>query len=373
MTAVNPNRLAYYPALDGLRGVAILLVVLYHNFGFIEQSYFGWLGVDLFFVLSGFLITDILIRQVGSNNFLRNFFARRMLRIFPLYYLVLIIFLVVFPLFGWFANELGYFVDNQWWLWTYTQNWLYSFYLPENRPNQLLTHLWSLAVEEQFYLVWPFVILLVKKPGRLFFIMSLALVAVMAARCLIWIYHVEDLNYTTLYTFTRVDGICIGSLVALAHKIRPGFLSRNLGLVVLGLAILNFIFYFLNNYFGGFPYLAFMGYTTFACMFGLLVYEIVLGHDPVISRLFNIKPLRFVGRISYGFYIFHWPVYLLTRDSIQPLLESNLGITGKSAAFATSLTCTAIAFVISIISFYFYEQRFLRLKKYFANETQPAT
>ena len=83
MTAY-PNR-HYYPALDGLRGVAILLVVLYHNFGFIKQSYFGWLGVDLFFVLSGFLITDILLRTRSQPGFLKDFYMRRVLRIFPLY------------------------------------------------------------------------------------------------------------------------------------------------------------------------------------------------------------------------------------------------------------------------------------------------
>ena len=89
MTATS-NR-PYYPALDGLRGIAILLVVIYHNFGFISQSNFGWLGVDLFFVLSGFLITDILLRTIGKPGFLREFYMRRVLRIFPLYYLSLVI------------------------------------------------------------------------------------------------------------------------------------------------------------------------------------------------------------------------------------------------------------------------------------------
>ena len=82
----------YYPALDGLRGLAILLVVVYHNFGFIDYFFFGLLGVDLFFVLSGFLITDILLRSLGQKNFLRSFYMRRVLRIFPLYYLTLVIF-----------------------------------------------------------------------------------------------------------------------------------------------------------------------------------------------------------------------------------------------------------------------------------------
>src|SRR5258705_5760496 len=88
---------SYYPALDGLRGVAILLVVLLHNFRFMNYFFFGWLGVDLFFVLSGFLITNILMDAMGEPNFLRNFYVRRILRIFPLFYLALILFLFVVP------------------------------------------------------------------------------------------------------------------------------------------------------------------------------------------------------------------------------------------------------------------------------------
>src|SRR5580765_1086061 len=98
MTELTAKR-PHYPALDGLRGLAILLVVFYHNFGFINYSFFGWIGVDLFFVLSGYLITDILLKTVNEPGYLRNFFARRVLRIFPLYYLSLIVFLLILPQF----------------------------------------------------------------------------------------------------------------------------------------------------------------------------------------------------------------------------------------------------------------------------------
>src|SRR5436189_6032324 len=87
----------HYPALDGLRGIAILLVVFLHNFGFMNYFFFGWLGVDLFFVLSGFLISDILLNSLDKPNFLRNFYIRRVLRIFPLYYFILVICLFVLP------------------------------------------------------------------------------------------------------------------------------------------------------------------------------------------------------------------------------------------------------------------------------------
>src|SRR4030095_2778309 len=145
----------YYPALDGLRGLAILLVILYHNFSFINHFFFAWLGVDLFFVLSGYLITSILLNSVNSPHYLKNFYAKRVLRVFPLYYLSLIIFLIIFPLLGIYKSELKYYVDNQLWFWFYLQNWLLSFNFPTT--GNFLNHFWSLGVEEQFYLAWPFI------------------------------------------------------------------------------------------------------------------------------------------------------------------------------------------------------------------------
>jgi peptidoglycan/LPS O-acetylase OafA/YrhL len=252
----------YYPALDGLRGLAILLVVVYHNFGFIDVFFFGWLGVDLFFVLSGFLITDILLKTVGSADYLRNFYARRVLRIFPLYYLCLILFLVVLPNLD-VAFDIKYYTDNQLWIWTYLQNWLYIFKDPAQ--TNTLNHLWSLAVEEQFYLLWPLVILLIRKPGHLLVCMGLLLVGVLGLRLWIWNNHVADLAYFNLYTFTRIDGICIGCMIALLQRINRRFLTSYTPFIVLFFAALNFAFFFINrnNQFS-FPYLALVGYTTFA-------------------------------------------------------------------------------------------------------------
>lgn len=364
MTVETPKR-SHYPALDGLRGIAILLVVLYHNFGFIRHSYFGWLGVDLFFVLSGFLITSILINDVDEKGFLKKFYVRRILRIFPLYYFVLILFLLVFPAVGYFTKELDYFVSNQWWFWTYLQNWLFSFQLTEDA--KILTHLWSLAVEEQFYLVWPFVILLVKSPRRLFLIMAAVLAFVIIARSVIWLYKIEDLNYTTLYTFTRIDGICIGSMIALLMKFRPKLIAVNFTFIILGLAVINFIFYFLNyQNKNGYPYFAFVGYTTFCAMFGLLLHEIVsTSNSSFLNRLFSLRPLRFFGKISYGFYVFHWPVYMMSYSSFFYFLKRNIQLTDNITIICAALLSTGLALIISVISYYFFESYFLKLKKKF--------
>ena len=357
----TPGR-QHYPALDGIRGLAILLVIVYHNFGFIEYSSFGWLGVDLFFVLSGFLITEILLRTVGKAGFLKNFYARRVLRIFPLYFLALVIFLLILPKLGWFPGS-DFYVEHQGWLWTYLQNWLFIF--KGDDQTNTLHHLWSLAVEEQFYLVWPLLILVIKKPRALAILMGLTLVAVILLRLWIWKYEIADLSYYRLYTFTRIDGLCIGSIVALLRWMDPGILKKNTTLIVLVFAALNFAFFFINRKSDfDFPYLALVGYSSFAVVFGLLVNEAAGSGTPLLNRLLSLGILRYFGRISYGLYIIHWPLYVLWRPALSEW------VTGRFpqvySPFIVSLLATFAAIALAWISFRFFESHFLRLKKKFA-------
>ncbi len=370
MNAENPN-LTYrspagrqhYPALDGLRGLAILLVVIYHNFGFINKYFFfGWLGVDLFFVLSGFLITDILMNTAGSKNYLRNFYFRRILRIFPLYYLCLILFLIVLP--GLPAESgLKYYTDNQEWIWTFLQNWLYIFNPPEQ--TNTLNHLWSLAVEEQFYLLWPLAILLIRKPKYLLVFITLLLVATLGFRLWIWMHHIANFAYYNLYTFTRIDGICIGCMVALLLRINAKFLKKYTTGIVLFFAALNFAFFFINRFYQfSFPYLALAGYTTFAMIFGLLVNLAVTSESKLVNLVFNNPLLKFFGRISYGFYMFHWPVYLLLSPYLSGWVNGFTG--GWKTEFIVSVIGTLAAITISWLSFNYFEKYFLKIKLKFA-------
>jgi peptidoglycan/LPS O-acetylase OafA/YrhL len=356
----------YYPVLDGLRGVAILLVVFYHNFGFINYFFFGWLGVDLFFVLSGYLITDILLGEMHQSNALKRFYIRRVLRIFPLYYLSLVLFLLILPQFERFKEPLGYFVNHQGWMWAYLQNWL--FIVDPPRYTDFLVHYWSLAVEEQFYILWPVAILVLRKVKRLLFFISLLLVLVLLARTLVWFYKIEDIAYFNLYTFSRIDGICIGCMVALIRYLDPAFLSRNRAWIVLAFAGLNFIFFFINQQYNfQFPYLALIGYTTFAMLFGLLVHEGVVGKDRVINALFNQRILKFFGKISYGFYLVHWPVYMLLNAGIFNIAKDYLPSQGRfnMAMIFSSLICTIAGIAVSLVSYHFFEKHFLRLKERF--------
>ena len=365
LQAVNAPEQAgrtYYPALDGLRGLAILLVVVYHNFGFINVFFFGWLGVDLFFVLSGFLITDILLKTVGKKDYLRNFYIRRMLRIFPLYYLCLFLFLIVLPKTN-LQFDVQYYIDHQVWLWTYLQNWIYTFQNPGQ--TNTLNHLWSLAVEEQFYLLWPLAVLVIKNPKYLLLFISLILVAVLGLRLWAWMHQVVDLAYFNLFTFTRIDGICIGCMIALLQRVNPNFLKRYTSGIVLFFAFMNFAFFFVNRrYHFAFPYLALAGYTTFAMMFGLLVNEVVTNKSKLVNFLFNIPLLKFFGKISYGFYIFHWPVYILLSPHLFPWVSKF--VNGSSLEFSVSVLATLAAIGISWISYQYFEKYFLKLKDKFA-------
>lgn len=354
----SPHR-PYYPALDGLRGVAIILVVFHHNFGFIRQSYFGWLGVDLFFVLSGFLITDILLREINSPHLLRNFYMRRALRILPLYYVSLSLFLFIAAPLTDTRLHWDYYLDNQFFIWTHLQNWLYIFRNPGNA--EILNHYWSLAVEEQFYIFWPLVILVLKKPRRLLYFISLLLAIVILFRLGLWLYKIETLFYYNLYTFTRIDGICIGCLVALLAHLNFYSIRKYTTSIVIGFALANFLFFFINREFDySFPYLALVGYTTFGMIFGLLVYETVTRETPLLNRVLDTALLRFFGRISYGLYIFHWPVYLLTRSYCTPALEQELG--KNAGQIAISIAATLLAILISWSSRRYFEKHFLSLK-----------
>ena len=323
------------------------------------------MGVDLFFVLSGYLITDILIREVDSKKNLKNFYVRRILRIFPLYYLLLIICLIILPNIPSLKDNLKYYTDNQLWLWTYLQNWLYVFKIPEN--TNVLLHLWSVAVEEQYYLIWPFVILLIRKPRILLLVSLLLLAGVIILRFILWYRHIEGLHYFGLYTFTRIDGICIGSALALVRIIAPKFVSRSTAYIILSVAAFNFIFYFFNkNNNFTFPYFAFVGYSTFAVVFAVLVHEAATYDKNILTNILSSAPLRFLGKISYGFYLFHWPIYRFLSPVLVNYFSKNIKADLLYLQIAAAIIATTAGLMISIASYYLFELKFLKLKKYFS-------
>jgi peptidoglycan/LPS O-acetylase OafA/YrhL len=280
-----------------------------------------------------------------------------------LYYLTLIIFLIIIPAFNIHTLRLDYYTQNQIWFWTYLQNWLFIFYPPPVNATALI-HLWSLAVEEQFYLIWPFVILIFKKPKKLIYLLFALLFGVIALRFVLWTYQIENLAYFNLYTFSRIDGICIGSLLAVLRTVNFKAINRYFTIIVLALAALNFVFYFFNkrNQFS-YPYLAIAGYTTFAIIFGLLVNEGIERQNTVISKILSFRLFRFFGIISYSLYVFHWPLYLILSPALKSWAEKNIELT--NASIAASIIATTLSVLLAWLSFYFFEKRFLILKKNF--------
>ena len=282
-----------------------------------------------------------------------------------MYYLSLIIILLVLPQIRNFPLDLSFYVDHQWWFWTYLQNWFLIFY-DVGYTTRAIQHYWSLAVEEQFYIVWPFVIFLIRKPKMLLAIAGLLLLGVIGIRLYMWTIQIKDLNYFGLYTFTRIDGICIGSMLAILQFMRSPFIKKYFTILILLLAAMNFVFYFINKqYQFSYPYLAIVGYTTFAMLFAIVVHEVIQGDNKLFNYLLNIKPLKFFGKISYGLYVFHWPVYLILYDWMDEKIRSSLKLSENNMAIIVSILLTIIGILISIISFYTLERYFLKKKKAF--------
>ena len=330
----------YYPALDGVRAIAALLVLVFHaaQEGLPLPSIlsFGQTGVDLFFVLSGFLITSILLNARPRDwSEVKTFYIRRSLRIFPLYYLALL----VTGLF---------FFKVSWPFLLYLQN----FWLSAGKTIGGPMHFWSLAVEEQFYLVWPFLVLFV--PRRfLLRILGTLIVFSFALRLVLAALHHD----VYLLTPTRLDGLSAGAVLAVLHS--TGSLSKwrsaLVALAIVSACVLGLLdFHFRRS--GEFIFVA-AKYSFLAAMYAGVVGWIVCSPQSLLSRVLAARPLRFVGRISYGLYVWH-PFLFITVFKLmhyrRPWLEACVSF--------------PVVFAAACISWYGFERPFLRLKDRFAPE-----
>ena len=357
----------HIPQLDGLRGVAILLVMFHHLIPYRPAAHvlgkllnafqgIGWAGVDLFFVLSGFLITGILHDAKGSDSFFTNFYARRILRIFPLYYTWLFLCTAVFSHFA-FGHAAAP-ADHQWMWWLYVSNYESAFL---GNANVWIGLFWSLAVEEHFYLVWPALIRFSSRRQALAISSFLVLVA-SAFRA----YFILHGNHAAPYfwTFCRMDDLAFGAIVALLmrgsvplHKfvVPARVIGAITGVVALALTIACHAVIWK-------PIMQLVALPAFGIFFGCaLILTVIPDQSHGLRRVLNTRFLRTFGKYSYGLYIFHPAVgYFIERLRLLParmVLANDLLMT---------MIAISISFAIAYASFNLFEQRFLKLKKYFS-------
>jgi peptidoglycan/LPS O-acetylase OafA/YrhL len=360
------------PELDSLRGVAVLLVLLYHGFGFshgierggglerlfVAATLYGWVGVDLFFVMSGFLITGMLLETRTYPRYYRRFYIRRCLRILPIYFTVLLVLAAVTrtPLFAhavpWsFVGISALFLAN---------------FTPIFGISASYGVLWSLAVEEHFYLVWPILV-------RRFSDRSLTICA--GITCVICpalrgasflLHHAQGWTDYGAYTWLVADGLATGALLAVTlrgplqtrqanWKLTGAALGTGLGMLIGGapFGILS-----RNRLLG----ITFRQTALNLSFFGILLIVLLIGTGPW-KRVACFKPLRLLGEISYGVYLIHTLVFwIVDRCSIilfphVPTLTSHFPL--MCARFCVAITATLI---VCYISRWHFEERFLRLK-----------
>ncbi|HXM46171.1 MAG TPA: acyltransferase [Bryobacteraceae bacterium] len=340
-------------ALDGLRGIAVLMVICFHFWqGFARGPYtivgrlavWGQTGVDLFFVLSGFLITRILLDSKGNQDFFKNFYVRRILRIFPLYYATLCAVYFVAPLMG----------TGQWtpwrqasWFWFYMQNIPMTF-----APSLAIgpAHFWSLSVEEHYYLLWP---LLVARLDckRLLRVCVLAVGVSLLTRVILFRYG------AFYFTLARLDGLAIGSALAVLARSNSSALGRLAGPargLLAGLGVLLAATQLIASG-SGQPVVQVLKSTLIAVVYACVIIlstENKLGRS--LGALLSSRALRSVGKYSYGMYVIH-PFMLgwLHGTGIVPF------------GFPGLVVSMVLTYAAAWLSWTVLEHPFLKLKRHF--------
>jgi len=382
----KPENRAFYPAFDGLRALAFLAVFFWHY----EMMPWGWAGVDVFFVLSGFLITGILFDTRNEPHKVKNFFIRRTLRIFPLYYGIFVVLLISEPFVHWqwglrwaaWALYLGNIVPH---FHPYAFGGQRAFaefaLLPGGRQWGALHfgHFWTLCVEEQFYVVWPWIVFWVRDRRKLLWICVASLPICLALRIAAphvlpaWLIQEEVVAHVTIF---RVDDLLWGGCLALMLRGPAGktLLRWAMLLTPVAFALLAVWFaltpghhFFATPYPYPATYLTF-GLTTISLLSGLVIL-VALQPGNWLSRTLTLPPLRWIGRLSYGAYvfhdIFHEYVQAVVRHFTHYALKHNVNVGVKMVAHQSALVsglALPLTFVLAWLSFHFFETPFLNLK-----------
>jgi peptidoglycan/LPS O-acetylase OafA/YrhL len=373
---------SYLPALDGVRAIAILMVIVCHVIIVCHtanelprltqtQSFFasvaglGWMGVDLFFVLSGFLITGILLDVQNAKHALRTFYARRVLRIVPLYVAFLLFTMWVAPAVGLSGiEETAKLRHTQLWYWTYSMNFLVA------RANWGATtlpvsHLWSLAVEEQFYLLWPAAVFLLSPAA----VRRTALGCIIGAELCRVVFALAGAGGQVSYVLlpSRMDSLAAGAFLACAFR-DPVLWSR----VLRARQALAFAALLLTLA----TVLVHDSLDSQSTAAELVLFPAIVALASVVvstaadgARWLSSRALRFIGRISYGMYVWHILALrlILTRVKIPEIATSGPWWTFYGVTMIGTVLCTVL---IALVSWHIIEQPFLQLKRLVPTTTQ---
>jgi peptidoglycan/LPS O-acetylase OafA/YrhL len=366
---------AHIGALDGLRAVAIALVLMFHftpghdsNQGiralFFKVADLGWSGVDLFFVLSGFLITRKLIAARFDQHRFRDFYVRRALRIFPLSYAVLLLFLVIVPIVSTRIDLSP--IDAQLPYWLYYSNFIQKPLTTDGLV--IFGHFWSLAIEEQFYLLWPMVVFLTndRRARRVCIALAgfpLALRLVLATNGAGW-------HPTFAWTPCRADGLAMGALLAFVYadnRLRRVALPWSISALALTTPLLAWVAWrdhavlMMVDIFTPLAVVLRSVLLSVLAIFFAALLVVSLQVKPV-ARFLSTSPFRVIARYSYGIYVVHLMLLPLLMRIMEPSRLAHRFQSANLAAFVFFLCGTAISMAIAAISYHAFEAYFLSLK-----------
>ncbi|MBC9910577.1 acyltransferase family protein [Chitinophaga varians] len=371
---------SYFSGFNGLRAIAVILVLLFHGEILTSVTANGWIGVDLFFVISGFLITNILINQKGTDNFFINFYSRRSIRIFPLYYLVVIGVSVI--LFVSRSNE----VADLPYYYLYLQNFKAA---TTEKYIVLLGHTWSLCVEEQFYLIWPLFIYMFPTKRAFYLTSGLILLSILIRQY--FATHDYSIFYQSTLLPTRMDSLLIGAIIILYIKSFNNItiaslnkVSNIVGVFSIG-ALIMLTYYmgedgaFIDRMASGYhrfgndslhlPY-GHLKFTLLALLSGAVLTKLAFGTSHLSRKLCSILEnpvLDSIGKISYGLYIYHWVIFYLFDSANRKL--NLIAVTPVTVYLIFAIKVT-ITLVVAQCSWKYLEQPLNKLKERFQYQRQ---
>ena len=350
---VIPFELGYRPWLDGFRGLSILAVMAFN--GHLSYAQGGFIGVDLFFVLSGFLITSLLVQEYyrTSTISVRSFYYRRALRLLPALFALLLCYSAYAALFQPREKAIAEWKGVFYTLF-YAANWAQIGF--KAGALGTLSHAWSLSVEEQFYILWPLILIVLLKVGKKSLIVAvLVLSAVASLAWTAWLWS-HTPNYLRMYlgSDTRANELLIGCLTGflVTWKSFPQSKPIKFCLHVMSAISIVAILYavYAARYYSGFVYNG--GFTLISLGAAVIIIDMIV-FPSFLLRIFEIKPLVWIGKISYGLYLWHLPIFEVWRQTFE----------GRVSPFVFTALRLGSVLLVAATSYYVLEIPFLKLRR----------